>query len=66
MKRLLADNRFLAVVLLLLFIPIHLFALGELPSGLDVDEAGMAYDAWCMANYGVERYLKPFPVYLTN
>ncbi len=66
MKRLLADNRFLAVVLLLLFIPIHLFALGELPSGLDVDEAGMAYDAWCLANYGVDRYLKPFPVYLTN
>ena len=31
-----------------------------------MDEAGMAYDAWCLANYGVDRYLKPFPVYLTN
>ncbi len=66
MKRLLTDNRFLAVVLLLLFIPIHLYALGELPFGLYVDEVGMAYDAWCLANYGVDRYLKPFPVYLTN
>ncbi len=66
MKRLLTDNRFLAVVLLLLFIPIHLYALGELPFGMYVDEVGMAYDAWCLANYGVDRYLKPFPVYLTN
>lgn len=66
MKRLLTDNRFLAVVLLLLFIPIHLYALGELPFGMYVDEVGMAYDAWCLANYGVDRYLKPFPVYLIN
>ena len=66
MKRLLTDNRFLAVVLLILFIPIHLFALGEIPAGLNLDEVGMAYDAWCLANYGVDRYLKPFPVYLTN
>ena len=43
-----------------------LFALGEIPAGLNLDEVGMAYDAWCLANYGVDRYLKPFPVYLTN
>ena len=66
MKKSAFRRPFLAVVLLILFLPVHLFALGEIPEGLILDEAGMAYDAWCLANYGVDRYLKPFPVYLTN
>ena len=36
MKKVLLDDRFLAVVLLILFIPIHLFALGEIPAGKPV------------------------------
>ena len=45
MKTLLRDNRFLAAVLLLLFLFIHLYALDELPGGLNTDEVGTAYDA---------------------
>ena len=66
MKTLLRDNRFLAAVLLLLFLFIHLYALDELPGGLNTDEVGTAYDAWCLANYGVDRHRDPFPVYPIN
>ncbi|MCM1541728.1 MAG: glycosyltransferase family 39 protein [Blautia sp.] len=44
----------------------RLLYLMELPAGYHIDEAGMAYDAWCLAQYGVDRYLKSWPVYLIN
>lgn len=44
----------------------RLFRLDTLPSGMHIDEAGMAYDAWCLSEYGVDRYLKSWPVYLNN
>ena len=45
---------------------LHLYKLADVPYGLHVDEAGMGYDAFCLANYGVDRYLNSFPVYLIN
>ncbi|MCD7835211.1 MAG: glycosyltransferase family 39 protein [Lachnospiraceae bacterium] len=48
------------------FLITRLFRLDCLPLGLHVDEAGMAYDAWSLANYGVDRWLKSWPVYLDN
>lgn len=45
---------------------IHLYRIGNIPNGIHVDEMGMGYDAWCLANFGVDRYLKSYPVYLTN
>lgn len=50
----------------LLFAFLHLYRLDAVPYGLHIDEAGMGYDAYCLANYGVDRYLNPFPVYLIN
>lgn len=44
----------------------RIWKLATLPLGIHIDEAGMAYDAWCLSQYGVDRYLKPWPVYLTN
>lgn len=44
----------------------RLLHLMELPAGYHIDEAGMAYDAWCLSQYGVDRYLKSWPVYLIN
>lgn len=35
-------------------------------NGLHVDEVGMGYDAFCIANYGVDRYLNKFPIYMIN
>ena len=42
------------------------YKLGKIPYGLHVDEAGMAYDAWCLSKHGVDRYLNRLPVYLIN
>ncbi len=48
------------------FLFTRLFLLTSVPRGLHVDEAGMAYDAFCLANYGTDRYQVWHPVYLTN
>ena len=57
----------IAVAILLLFIVfIHLFMLGSVPRGIMADEMGMAYDAWSIGNFGVDRYLNSFPLYLSN
>lgn len=44
----------------------HFFRLGDVPYGIHIDEAGMGYDAYCLANYSVDRYLNRFPVYMIN
>lgn len=53
-------------ILLIGFGMTRLFHLMELPAGYHIDEAGMAYDAWCLSQYGVDRFLKSWPVYLNN
>lgn len=55
-----------AGLLFLLFAVTRLYRLSSLPEGLHCDEAGAAYDALCLARYGVDRYLKSWPVYLIN
>lgn len=57
-------NRFIFAGIILLFAITRLWKLNLLPYGLHYDEAGMAYDAWCLANYGTDRFLKSWPVYL--
>lgn len=52
------------IIVTILFL--HLYKLADIPYGLNVDEAGSAYDAYCIANYGVDRYAKSYPVYFTN
>lgn len=44
----------------------RLWRLSTIPSGFHVDEASMAYSAWCLSQYGVDRYLCSWPVYLMN
>lgn len=41
-------------------------AIDKIPIGINVDEAGTAYDAYCIANYGVDRFLFHNPVYTIN
>lgn len=63
------ENRRLVTALAvigILFVFTRLFLLTSVPRGLHVDEAGMAYDAFCLANYGTDRYMTWHPVYLTN
>jgi len=39
---------------------------GGIPSWIGVDEAGIAYDAFCLATNGTDRYGYTFPVYCIN
>ncbi len=57
---------FLVICIMGLFALTRLWHLTTLPSGLHIDEASMAYDAWCLAEYGVDRNLDSFPIYLKN
>lgn len=62
-------NKYYKYIILLLFLLTvftSAFKIGEVPYGLHVDEAGMAYDAISLEKYGVDRYLNKFPLYLIN
>lgn len=54
------------LIVFLVYLFTRLFWLQIIPSGIQADELGNAYDAINLANYGVDRYLTPFPVYLRN
>ena len=43
-----------------------IYKFGEFPTYIGVDEAGMAYDAVNLANFGEDRYMNSYPLYLTN
>lgn len=51
---------------ILLAVFLRLYRLSSVPYGIHQDEAGMGYDAWCLAHYGVDRYLNRYPIYLIN
>lgn len=52
--------------LIVLFGITRLWNLAELPYGLHMDEVSMAYSSWTLAEYGVDRYLNSWPVYVPN
>lgn len=58
-------TKILIVILFIAFLARILF-ITKVPEGIHEDEAGMAYDAYCISKYGVDRYLNHFPVYLIN
>lgn len=45
---------------------LHLYNLQEVPLRLHIDEVATGYDAFCISNYGVDRFLTTFPVYFPN
>lgn len=55
----------LLAAVLLAGIFVRFYKLAEIPA-INVDEAGAAYDAWCLRNYGTDRWLTSYPVYLNN
>ena len=60
------QNKIIFIAILLIAIFTRLYRIDELPRGIHVDEAGIAYDAYCFANCGVDRYLNKMPVYMVN
>lgn len=65
-KILLNNKKLVYLILFVLALLMHFYKLADIPYGLHIDEAGMAYDAYCLANYSVDRYLIRYPVYLIN
>jgi hypothetical protein len=59
-------SKYSVVLLMIGFLFTRLFLLNDVPYGLHVDEAGMAYDAYSLAHFGVDRYLNSYPIYLIN
>ena len=57
---------FILISIFIIALFIRLYDISELPKGLHCDEAGMAYDAYCLSEYGVDRYLNNNPIYLIN
>ena len=55
-----------AGLIFLLFLFTRLYRLSAVPRGIHVDEAGMAFDALCLAWQGTDRYGLAWPIYLTN
>ena len=53
-------------IILILGIIIRAINITEIPIGLHADEAGAFYDAYCIANYGTDRYLNHNPFYGIN
>lgn len=45
---------------------VRTYKISDIPYGIHIDEAGMAYDAWSLQKYHVDRWLNSFPVYLIN
>ena len=51
--------------ILLFAFMIRIIGLGEVPAGVNQDEAMGAMDAWALSQYGTDRYGMQFPVHFT-
>ncbi|OGV34033.1 MAG: hypothetical protein A2020_01015 [Lentisphaerae bacterium GWF2_45_14] len=54
---------FCAGILLLLSVFLHLYKLGEIPSGFFCDESSIGYNAWAMALTGADEYGNKYPLF---
>lgn len=66
MEKIEKHHKKILLFILLIAILSRLLFISQAPSGIHEDEAGMAYDAWSISEYGVDRYLNSYPVYLIN
>lgn len=58
--------KIIMIVILIVGIFTRIIVIDKVPIGINVDEAGMAYDAYCIANYGTDRFNNPYPIYMIN
>lgn len=45
---------------------LRVYRLTQIPDIIYIDEAGLGYNAWCLAHYGTDRYLNVHPFYAQN
>ncbi len=62
------NRRYKALIVLILAVGIivKMYKFGVLMDQTQSDEMGSGYDAWCLLNYGVDRYGYSWPVYFIN
>ena len=58
--------KILLFVIIVIFLFTRLYELAFIPSSLQIDEAALAYNAFNIANYGVDRYTNLYPIYFLN
>jgi len=58
--------RLLSITAVLVGLGARVFAFGEVPPGLNQDEASIGYEAWALLHYGVDRNGFSWPVHLTS
>lgn len=68
MQKVTKEKIYWAILVLIMLIGIvtRIIKLGEIPIGINVDEAGIMYDSYCIANYGTDRFDNSYPVYMIN
>ena len=70
MRRTQASSRHGYFLCLLLIFAAALFLrawrIAEVPDIVHIDEAGLGRNAWCLANYGIDRYFNELPIYPEN
>ena len=68
MKKVTKENIYyiILIVVLLIGIVTRIIKFGEVPVGINVDEAGILYDAYCIEKYGTDRFNNSYPVYMIN
>lgn len=58
------DNKIAFIIVSMVMILIHTLKFNTF--GYYVDEIGSMYDAYCIANFGVDRWLNPYPIHFLN
>ena len=68
MKKLTKENIYNIILIVIFCIGVitRIIKFGEIPIGINVDEAGIMYDAYCIAEYGTDRFNNNYPVYMIN
>lgn len=69
MRRIQASRHTYFFCLLMVFTAalfVRAYRIREIPDIVHIDEAGLARNAWCLANFGVDRYFNEMPVYPEN
>ena len=63
-KKIWGNDKIIFVIILVIGILFRVIFFDTLPGGINVDEASVGYEAWSLANYGVDRNLKEYPINL--
>ncbi len=53
-------------ILFLCAMVLRIYRLTQLPDAIELDEACMGYNTWCLAHYGTDRYLNVRPFYFMH